>query len=295
MIRLASSITEDWDPRSMPFYLELYGEDEPLIDTTFAEALPAGTTAGKDSPTFTNAAPVYEYWWTLGFHRDPAPEKKFLRLMRARHGSRDDGGAENETRERFAEPAAHVGIFFPTQVNWRVKEVTATLKFLTPLRDQHRLWQDISGNIAKLSPLLTDAASVVGLVPGGTVASTALSTVARLQVASVPQTSVKWSVEKTAPHDRSGRLLEGVEWVLPQNTFDVLGGRVSGSVAVTSMQAQLGEETDPTPRGGRIMARAFVWCDDHAHRIPDKPDPDEGYLGLSIRPQYPPAGKAVDT
>jgi hypothetical protein len=212
MIRLASSITEDWDPQSMPFYLELYGEDEPLIDTTFAEALPAGTTAGKYSPTFTNAAPVYEYWWTLGFHRDPAPEKKFLRLMRARHGARDDGEAENETRERFAEPAAHVGIFFPTHVNWRVKEVTATLKFLTPLRDQHPIWQDISGNIAKLSPVLTDAASVAGLVPGGAVASTALSTVAKLQV-------------------------------------------------------------------------------DHAHRIPDKPEPDEGYLGLSIRPRYPPAGR----
>ena len=106
---------------------------------------------------------------------------------------------------------------------------------------------------------------------------------------------IEWSVEKTARHDRSGRLLEGIEWALPPNTFDVLGGRVSGSVALTFMQAQLGEETDPTPRGGQIMARAFVWCEDHAHRIPDKPEPDEDYLELAITPRYPPAGRTVDT
>src|SRR4051812_2306604 len=107
MIRLTTSITEDWDPRSTPFYLELYGEDEPLIDTTFAEALPGGTTGGTSSSTGSDAAPVYEYWWTLGFHRESAPDKKFGRWHGRTH--RLDG-AEHDKGESFAEPAAHVGI-----------------------------------------------------------------------------------------------------------------------------------------------------------------------------------------
>jgi len=294
MIRLTSSIAGTWDPRSMPFYLELYGEDEPLIDTSFAEALPTGRSAGQGSPTGTNAAPVYEYWWTLGFHRVRAPDTKLLGRLRVSHGSHDDGGSGQETPQRFADPAAHVGLFFPTSVNWRVKEVTATLKFLTPLENQHQIWQDMSENIAKLSPLLTDAASVAGLVPGGAAASTVLGTVAKLQVASVPQTRIAWSVEKTA-FQESGELLEGVEWVLPKNTFDVLGGRVSGSVAVTFMQAQRGSETDQTPRGGPIRARALVWCDDHEHRIPEGVGPPPKYLSLPISPGYPPAAGAVGT
>lgn len=58
-----------WDQKDHPFYLEDYGETEPLLDMMYAEVvLPVGDTAMTTAGT-----PIYEYWWTLG-HSGHAPE-----------------------------------------------------------------------------------------------------------------------------------------------------------------------------------------------------------------------------
>ena len=51
-----------WDQDVNPFYLEVFGETEPLLDMTHAEVIPVGgSTAATATPT-----PIYEYWWTIG-------------------------------------------------------------------------------------------------------------------------------------------------------------------------------------------------------------------------------------
>lgn len=246
MIRLVSSVDQRWNPATAPFYLELYGETDPTVNLGFAQVLGSGPADDSHASASRGGDPVYEYWWTLAFHRDQAREAGHQRdkefFDRFNH-KKDALRSATETTKpgpeamSFEDPAAWIGLYFPTTVNWRVKEIAATLKFLTPVTEQHQLWQDISDNIAKLAPLVADAGSLASLAPGGSGASTVLSTVAKLQVGSVPQSSVKWSVEKTVHVDSNGKPWQGIEWRLPHDVFDILGGRVSGSVAVTFMEA----------------------------------------------------------
>ena len=62
-----------WDQRADPYYLEVFGEIEPVLDMTHAEVLPPGRSAAQT----TAATPVYEYWWTIG-HGGTKPEHHHL-------------------------------------------------------------------------------------------------------------------------------------------------------------------------------------------------------------------------
>ena len=119
-----------------------------------------------------------------------------------------------------------------------------------------------------------------------------LSTVAKLQVGSVPQTSVNWSVEKTTHVGLDGSRWQGVEWRLPQNVFDILGGRVSGSVAVTFMEALRSDEGEGAPLdAGTMLARANVAVRGASdlRRIPEPDgDPEEkAFISLPLSPKRP--------
>jgi len=300
LIRLTSSIVNGkWDQEKSPFYLEFYGETRPVVNSTFAEVLAAGPVGGgpdSGTPAAVSSEPVYEYWWTLGFHRGHHPTHPFLQGKKNPNVS-----GEEVERVLFDQPAAWVGLFFPTDVNWRVKEIAATLKFLTPINSEHHKWADVSEQIAKLSPLAADAGSLASLVPGGAGVSTVLNTVARLQVGSVPQTTVDWTVEQTAHPGPADSLLQGVEWLLPQDSFDILGGRVSGSVAVTFMEAMRtnggGDDDDDDDDKaeldpGKLRARANVAIQSRELcRIPDPKSAghEDGYLTLAVKPTRVPA------
>jgi len=52
----------EWNQNEHPYYLEVFGEAEPVLGMTHAEVIPAGGTGAA----VTTAAPVYEYWWTIG-------------------------------------------------------------------------------------------------------------------------------------------------------------------------------------------------------------------------------------
>jgi len=75
VITVASHPSElaSWDQEADPYYLEVFGEAEPVLDMTHAEVLTPGGFAAQ-----TNAAtPVYEYWWTIG-HGGTKPEHRHL-------------------------------------------------------------------------------------------------------------------------------------------------------------------------------------------------------------------------
>jgi len=288
MIGLVSSVNSSWGETGKSFYLEVYGETQPVINSHFAEVI-SPRSAGKGQDPSTSSVPtygVYEYWWSLGFHRANSTKKPSRSLLPARLHSQAEIATGSDATT-FGEPAALVGLYFPTKCNWRVIEIAATVKFLTPVKDQHELWRDISTNISKLSPLVSDAGSVASLIPGGAMASTVLSTVAKLQVGSVPATSLNWSVEKTT-HVEIGHPWQGIEWLLPKNTFDVLGGRVSGSVGVTFIDAIVSESIgnippDPSPEMA-MKARADIAVHGGTEllRVPRGDDP---FLSLPITPQ----------
>lgn len=54
-----------WRSGAEPFYLELFGETRPFVDSAYAELIPA-STAAEATPVSGASAPVYEYWWTIG-------------------------------------------------------------------------------------------------------------------------------------------------------------------------------------------------------------------------------------
>ena len=60
-----------WDQNKEPFYLEVFGEAEPVLDMSYAQVVPAGGTTVQSS----QATPVYEYWWTIS-HGGHGPEHK---------------------------------------------------------------------------------------------------------------------------------------------------------------------------------------------------------------------------
>jgi hypothetical protein len=130
MIESASfpSPLSSWDPHESsgsPFFLEIYGETSPVLDMQYAEVVAAGSS--DDAVQSQAASPVYEYWWTLGhgghnphgsglMHRafgDPEPFNPWAHL-------KDVEGA-----------VARVYFFFPLSGNWRIKELVATIKYLT--------------------------------------------------------------------------------------------------------------------------------------------------------------------
>lgn len=80
------------------------------------------------------------------------------------------------------------------------------------------------------------------------------------------------------------------EWTLPQNTFDILGGRVTGSVAVSFIPAaSRSDEGEYKPEEGTIRAQATfaIRGERGFHRVPDQAD--NGFLELKLSPQVPPA------
>lgn len=252
-----------WNPSDRPFYLEIGGESAPI---STADASAAATPR------------TYEYTWTLAHPGGrPGSETHW-------HGF----GRRDSTRplwERLAEsPAARVYMYFPTVSGWRVQEVTATVRYLSPARVHQGILDEIGKVLKVTSPLAADAEGVAKLLPGGSLAANWLDVVAKLQVQSVPQTEqFGWSAEKvTMPGatDGAGGIMDGVLFNLPRSMFEFLGGRITGSIAVTVTQ------TAATVATGNLLAHASVITDDGvSHWVPGvEPNTSAEFLRLPITP-----------
>lgn len=279
----------DWDPDDHPFYFEVYGEAEPVLDMTYAEVVPPGSAELATVAT----TPIYEYWWTLG-HGGSAPEHHHLW----------PGHKKAEPIwEKLEDTAARVYLYFPISAGWRMKELVATVKYLSPVANQ-KSWSDEAGQEwAKIQPLVQGAgtlASTLAPIPGvGTVAAGAapiLSTLAKLQIGSVPQgvKGFEWSAGKvTFGSKRLHGVMQGIMWTLPKEMFKLLGGRLTGSVAISFIPSR--QQSDTTnvwrPESAPMLGHAVVYAGDQTKWVPGSSE----FVKLMLTPRDPGAQPHKET
>ena len=257
-----------WDGENgSPFYFEVFGETSPTIDTTYAEVVPAGSTGDPTTQT-AQPAPVYEYWWTIG-HPGHRPEHSGL-LEHLR-------GPEN-LWERLPDPAARVYLYFPMGGGWRVKELAATVKYMSPIAHERSFWETAAADWQAIQPFVDGASKLAGAIQpiAGAAAGTSanvLQAMAQLKLSSVPSIKgFEWSAGKVAFGNKEyGGVAQGVMWTLPASMFKELGGRLTGSLAVSFIpdRKQTSGNVDaepPTPQPQDLLAHAVVYNPDgHDH------------------------------
>ncbi len=280
MIEVASH-PEDlstWNPNEQPFYLELFGETRPRVDTRYAEVVSAGSAGG--APPTTSAAPVYEYWWTMGHPGSAQTTPHLWDVFGA--------GEPDELWHHLREPAARVYLYFPTDGGWRTKELVATVKYLTPVRELPSVWTKLAKDWSAVGPLVGDVGSLAQLVPNPIFAgaSTILAALARLQINSVPpENGFAWSVGKVTFGSKRG-VMQGVMWTLPGKMFTELGGRLTGSLALSFIPARTqGKEPADVPvfEPRAILAHAVVYGPRGDIWVPGPRD----FVRLQVAPTLP--------
>lgn len=234
-----------------------------MLDVAHAEVIPAGES---DAAT-TNATPIYEYWWTIG-HGGSKPEYRYLL----------GGRAKLDLWHRLEDVAARVCLYFPISGGWRVQEFAASAKYLSPVQQQSDWTDKAAQEWQRMQPILAgagQASSALGVVRGvGMVAAGVapmLSAIAKLQVGSAPQ-GVKgfdWYVEKvTVPASHSHGVMQGVVWAVPKEMFELLGGRLTGSLAVSCIPTATGAQEAWQPQPLPLLAHAVVYADGETSWVP---------------------------
>ncbi len=209
------------------------------------------------------------------------------------------GEEPNNVWERLAPRkgvAARVYLFFPRSGGWRIKELAATAKYLTPYKEQHTWEEAIAQDWKMLQSPVSTAAGLAAAAAGGPLAGMAmksgvadagnlLGALAKLQINTVPQAEgFEWSVSKVTFGSRLG-VMQGVVWALPREMFAQLGGRLTGSLALSVIPAPLqqGEEVAsnlPACTALPILAHAVVYTDDGEIWAPGQRD----FVKLHVRP-----------
>lgn len=217
-----------WEPDVDPFYLELYGETNPELDTSYAETSASPAPDGTGKPA--SRTPIYEYWWTLGRPGGPHhPHHRWPVAPRAL-----------DLWQHLREPAGRVYLYFPQTGGWRVHELVASIKYLVPIHEQEKLTEHAAQTFGKLAPFVDDMSKIAAMAPNPafTATSAMLATIAKLRINDVPRAAgFDWSVAKVTCRYESHGVMQGLVWTLPKEMFSVLGGRLTGSVAVSFVPA----------------------------------------------------------
>jgi hypothetical protein len=272
---------------AQPFYLELFGETSPIIDTAYAEVIPAGTSDADAQRT--SAAPLYEYWWTIGHPGHP----------HHRGGLLDKVLGPKALWDRLEDPAARIYLYFPLGGGWRVKELAATVKYMSPVAHEQSFLEKAAQDWQALAPFvdgaskLAGAAGAAGVLAGGVADRSAkvLDGLAQIKLGSVPQIKgFEWSASKvTFGNKEHGGVMQGVVWTLPKSMFAELGGRLTGSLAVSFIpdhhQSGKGVATNVSrPEEQALLAHGVVYGpDDAEHWAPSK----RGFIRLAVAPRLP--------
>jgi hypothetical protein len=198
------------------------------------------------------------------------------------------------TRDNLDDVAARIYLYFPISGGWRMQEAAASAKYLSPVKQQSDWTDKAAQDWQRMQPILAgagQAASALGVVPGvGSVAASAgpvLSAIAKLQVGAVPQ-DVKgfdWYVEKvTVPPSQTHGVLQGVVWAIPKEMFAFLGGRLTGSLAVSFIPtAPAGAEQVWEPKPLPLLAHAAVYADSETSWVPAQ----NQFAALPLHPKAP--------
>jgi hypothetical protein len=263
------------------FYFEVFGEASPRIAPEYTQVpLPEEDAGSKQCVNF---APLYEYYWSLGFVD-----------LDGKCGPGTWGG-------ELAQTAAEVYLYFPTTGGWRAEEMLATMKYLCPSREHLSHLQDAAEMFSAAKPIVEDAsklASVGSMLPGvGPIAASSavlLNAIARLKITSVaPTNDYVWFVQKVASVQKGG-LLQGVKWTISKKLFVELGSRLTGSIAVNIIPSRLQSSSERSgDEAGDIQLKplpvraAAVMHLHPQHFGKDEriPLPSEGFLELEIEPR----------
>jgi hypothetical protein len=289
-----------WGSRAYPFYLEVGGETSPIVDQTSTHhrrgegrdpdgdgnASPRDHSEGdhegghRDHDRLEN--PVYEYSWTLGHPGAGAEADPWWHRFHA---------PQRDEWDDMDDPAARVYLYFPTQGGWRADELATSLTYLSPVHHQEDLHDKAADDWAKVQPILNGAGDLAGkltAVPGlGPVAGAVapgIAAAAKLSLTKVPPGTYKWTVAKVAAH-MDGEFFQGVMWTLPKAVFSDLGGRLTGTLAVT-IQASSYQQGDrvatvPALRPVAVRAKAVIH---HGGKWTDVPG-EGGFVRLIIEPR----------
>jgi hypothetical protein len=285
-----------WNEDEVPVYLEIFGETGPLIDKSYAETLAPGAVAAQASQPI----PIYEYWWTIGHggyehgpHKDNDGERSGLKRFH-----RSGKGDKTFLWTNLDDPAARVYFYFPISGGWRIKELVATVKYLSPVEDQKNWSAKAAGEFQRMQPLMANAgqlASDFGAVPFVGGAAPILSTLSKFQVNTVPQgvNGFDWSVGKvtmapTKGHGANGHgVMQGVVWTLPKQMFALLGGRLTGSLAVSFIPSQFQSigEAKWIPESLPMLSHAVIYANGSDHWVPK-----DKFVELTLSPTDPTPG-----
>lgn len=276
--------TPQWDDEKDHFYLEVFGEASPRMAPAYTQ-LPI-LEKGEASRHSSNLAPVYEYYWSLGYIEH---DKK----NGPPSWSGDPGGT-----------AAEIYLYFPTTGGWRAEELLATVKYLCPGREHSSLLQNAAHIFSTAQPIVEDASKLaaatgvpgVGLIAGSTAAL--LDVVGRLKLTSIPpEGDYKWCVQRVVQHVQEEGLLHGVKWILPKKLFAEFGARLTGSIAVSiipsMLQSPSAESDHLQPQRLPIRANAVI----HPRHSLERKFihlPEDGDLRLEIEPRALEIGKHCD-
>src|SRR5690242_1665805 len=128
------------------FYLELFGETSPRITPGYTQLpLPEENEISRHS---TNLAPLYEYYWSLGY---VDIDKKC--------GPAGWGGNPKET-------AAEVYMYFPTTGGWWIQELVATVKYLIPGTEHLSVLKHVADLFATAQPIVEDVSKIASAGSG---------------------------------------------------------------------------------------------------------------------------------
>jgi len=273
------------------FYFELFGETSPLITPGYTQLMLEENERSKHG---TNLAPLYEYYWSLGYV-----------------GSDPKWGRDLWWR-RHKKKAAEVYLYFPTTGGWWIQELLATVKYLTPGTEHAAVLQNAAQIFASAQPIVEDVSKLAkageGLPGAGPIAASSavlLDIIAKLKITSVPPVKhYKWSVQKVAGYvSEEGKepvLMHGVKWTIPAKLFIEFGPRLTGSIAVTIIPAS--EHSEEKPDHIQLMpmpirAKAVIhWHPEFRGREPKlgSEDGKSEYLKLEITPLQS-EGKDLDS
>ena len=249
MLQTASyppELPEKWDTETHPFYLELFGETQPLIDAKYAEVLPAGSV--DEIPQNITSVPVYQYWWTIGHAADVhvAEDPALMHLF----SHEQDESATCVT----------VSLYFPTSGGWRIKELLPTVRDLKPFHEQLNMWQEASKIWNDISPLLTGVATLPlrTINPLTAIPLALLPSFSKLHINTVqPHKDFAWSVDKVSCRSKYG-LMQGVKWNIPKKMFHKLGGRLTGSLAVCFIPSQMQHSMEDIQRKAVFLSQPIL-------------------------------------
>ncbi len=272
-------------------YFELLGECDPLIDLKGM-----------------NATTRYEYCWTLGLTESddqasdgaPAPGQEGIsqesRILDFLHGPKSKDPLKPDLRwgHHLSDPAADIYVLFPIYEGWRVQELIATVKYLLPPPPQHAAWLDqVDHLLQSTQPLVNSIGSLMQTAGGVTAqpeisaAGAMLSAIAKARINNVPTAKdggYDWFVAKES-FLKNDNALEGIKWRIPKQMLIELGGRLTGSVSVSFLQAKTQEPKQNMGMYHGICARAVIYTGPPKDQKLWIPGEDKLYLELNVVPR----------